>query len=116
MDIISQAPKYQSTKVLQKSGRYTRDIFILKCVYFRFEYLTSDFPKELGIQQTSGIIYPNETVHHDWTIAPDQLGDSNFDIPCRLRTDMSNRSTVVKIDVTGKCAEGSLIVILYKFN
>ncbi|XP_008206577.1 cilia- and flagella-associated protein 65-like isoform X2 [Nasonia vitripennis] len=82
----------------------------------RFEYSSSDFPKELSVQEISGIIHPNETVLHDWTFAPDRLGDSNFEISCRLRTDMSSRSTAVKVDVTGKCAEGSLIAIPEELN
>ncbi|XP_011499552.1 PREDICTED: coiled-coil domain-containing protein 108-like [Ceratosolen solmsi marchali] len=77
----------------------------------RFEYLICDFPKELQIEQTNGVLNPNETTFHNFIFRPDKLKNYNFDIRCRLNTEISNKHSIIKIDISGQSTEGFLIAI-----
>lgn len=84
----------------------TVNFFFFLC---RFEYL-AELPKELSIDPMTGIINPNETVFHDWTFMPDRLKCYEFEVTCRLTTDVGRRCSVEQIEASGSCTEGSLMV------
>jgi hypothetical protein len=58
----------------------------------------------------NGFLDPNQTVFHNFTFKPKQLKMYNFDICCRLCSDIASRNSCIQIEVSGKSKEGSLIV------
>ncbi|XP_058788809.1 cilia- and flagella-associated protein 65-like [Phymastichus coffea] len=81
----------------------------------RFEYFT-DLPKELLISPMMGIVYPNETVFHNWTFMPNQLKFYEFDVSCHTTTNVGNRRCITQIETSASCTEGSLMAMPEELN